>query len=322
MATIILESNSAGEIHTDAPVLDTPPPEIAAIFREWQHCNYEFAFAPHRFGQSLDKILMDMQKITHYLPASADDELEKYNAFARTIHGEEYTAAMVLDKAMTSAMQTSKYYKMALNSIHAVGITLDTELEFCQRYVSSRILERGQFERLHHFTSIAEDLYSPDKPQLLPTFLIQPWYSLLLRGATNSNEMVIEHHFEQHPTLSDAILCTLNTDNIPLQFPSDPPNPRQRSTWQVLEDREQQCSLLGLKYSAKAEGDILLAHNENLPPAEGKRARAVSIVLTLPLLTPEQCRRFRLVVSDIAPSRGNDSELLGKIYGMSFEKSE
>jgi hypothetical protein len=280
------------------------PSQIAYIRREWQHCNYEFVFAPHRFLQAMSNVADDIKIATFYAPYSDDDEDLAMKQSARSRFGEDSTLKQKLDMALTNAQQTAYYHKSAISAVLSFGISLEREKRLCERYVNSRMVARKRSDLFHHFISYSEDLFSTaqgKKPFILPTLLIQPWYSFLLRGAISSDEMVVEQFIEAHPSIPHALQCTIRAENIPFIFLAANTDPKQRESWQILQDRVKHCSLLNLPYDAVVEGDIVQNSGElsTLQERSPSSSAQVCITLTLPLLTPSHVHLLNLSIEDL-----------------------
>lgn len=282
-------------------VASLEPHQIAALLREWQHCNYEFVFAPHRYCTDLQKIVHDIYVASNYFPIGDFENDPELSELVRTHFNLPEDPSSVIEQAFNNARGVLSYNRAAVGAVGAFGITIDKEIDLCKAYVHGRIVSNYQTKKLIHYSNISEDFFDVREPLVIPTMLIHPWYSLLLPWAKNESDMYIEQFIEPHPTLSGAVLCTIETYNIPCLVDKGGESHRQRDTWQILQERFRHCDSLGLFYSVEMHGDISMNRDDfyKLPFHHDGTQPRVSIKLTLPLISADYAKTLNLVYDDI-----------------------
>lgn len=277
------------------------PHQTSTLLREWQHCNYEFVFAPHRYCTDLQKVVHDIYIASHYMPFGGfenDPELSELVKKQFSLPGD---ITSVMEQAFQNARGVLSYNRAAIKAVSAFGISVDKEMNLCKAYVQGRIVSNYQTKLLSYSSNISEDFFDVPEPLVIPTMLIQPWYSLLLPWTNDKTSKSIEQFIEPHPTLPNAVLCTIETFNIPCLIDKGGKNHRERDTWQLLQERFQHCSTLRLPYSVTIKGDVAMTRKEfsQLPFLLDSTPPQVSIKLTLPLVTPDRAKEMNLSFMDM-----------------------
>jgi hypothetical protein len=292
MPTLTLSSNP----------LQTYEPEkqnISPLLREWQHCNYEFVFAPHRYCTDLQKVESDIKASSLYFPFENTENERAFAIEAKKQLKLPDDITPVLRQAHSNAFHLLNYTRSAIKALSAFGITLDQEVSLGKWYVNSRIVSRRLSSRFSFDSLLSEHFFDIKEPLVIPTMLIQPWYSLLLRQTMRPESMRIEQFLEPHPTDTNALQCTITTDNIPLLLSRGGTQTKQRETWQILQDRVHQCSVLGLPYTARIEGDFAVEMDTSRKSSfDLNECPEVIIHLTLPLITPSYSKQLLLSYQD------------------------
>jgi hypothetical protein len=285
------------------PLSETPlePHQATALLREWQHCNYEFVFAPHRYCTDLQKVVQDIYTTSHYIPFGDSKIDMELSELARKFLDLPDNPSPVIEQAFHNARGVLNYNRAAIKAVSAFGITIDKEIDLCKAYVHGRIVSNQQSKVFSHYSNISEDFFNVREPLVIPTMLIHPWYSLLLPFAKDENYKSIEQFVEPHPTVPNAILCTMEAYNIPCLIDKGWKSHRQRETWQLLQERFRHCSALRLPYSVEIQGDVAMTRDEfyELAYHHDNSLPQVSIKLTLPLISSDYAKEIELTYADI-----------------------
>lgn len=292
------------------------PHQIAALLREWQHCNYEFVFAPHRYCTDLQKVVHDIYMASHFFPfedEANDPELVK---IMQRDYDFPKDPTPLIQQAFKNSRGVLAYNRSAIKAVGSFGITIENEMQLCKKYVQGRIISNQRAHNFSYFSNISDEFFEVPDPLVVPTMLVHPWYSLLLPWATNNEHKSIQQFIEPHPSVPNALLCTITTYNIPCLLDKGGKNHRQRETWQLLQERFAHCSILQLPYAVEIEGDVAMTRDE-LPQLRLNTASApqVTIKLTLPLVTPAHVQTMNLTLMDF-DADGNENLELSAYYGL------